>query len=97
VQQNPRTSPSLIIADSIIARPLETDQPKEALVAASKRKRPVRNDGFLPSEMLDRIVVVLFTILLLSTTVRHLPMMADFATYLYLMAGRVWSLILALF
>ncbi|MBC8076350.1 MAG: hypothetical protein H7Y32_09780 [Chloroflexales bacterium] len=97
MQQNPRTSPSLIIADPIIARSLETDQPNQAPAAASKRKRPPGDARFLPAELLDRMVVVLFTILLLSTTVRHLPMAAEFATYLYLMAGRVWGVISALF
>jgi hypothetical protein len=96
VQHPQLTSPTLIIADTVIARPLETDQPNRVLAKPDRGKRPAPDDQFLLYEILERALIAVFTVMLLSTTVRHLPMMVDFLTYLYLMAQRFLGAILAL-
>jgi hypothetical protein len=89
VQHTQLTSPTLTITDSVAARPLETNQRTKASARSARGKRPPSAHHFLPHELLDRSVIAVFTVMLLSTMVRHLPMLGDFFTYLYLMAQRI--------
>ena len=63
---------------------METDQRNKAFARPTGGRRPPPAHHFLPHELLDRGVITVFTVMLLSTMVRHLPMLGDFFTYLYL-------------
>ncbi len=97
MQHSQLTSPTLSITDSVAARPLETNQRTKASARPTGSRRPPSTHHFLPHEFLDRSVIAVFTVMLLSTVVRHLPMLGDFLTYLYLMAQRIGNLAAALF
>lgn len=96
MQHSQRTSPTLTIADPVAPRTLETTKPNEARATPVARYRAVSDDSFRVFELLERAAIVLFTILLLSSSVRHLPMLTEFATYFWMMGERVWGLLTAL-
>jgi hypothetical protein len=97
VQHTQLTSPTLTITDSVAARPLETNQRTKASARSARGKRPPSAHHHLSYELIDRGVIAVFAAMLLSTMVRHLPMLGDFFTYLYLMTQRIGDAAAALF
>ena len=95
VQQPKLASPALTITDSIVARPLETDQRHKAPLKRAGGRRPTPKHHHLPYQLVDCAVIAMFTAILLSTMVRHLPMLEDFFLYLHLMGQRALSVVAA--